>query len=57
MVEVQGALREMDAISEEEAIPTGQPILVVGVTDDGALIVQPFKPPVPVKLPAMLLAM
>ena len=44
MLEVQGALREMDAISEEEAIPTGQPVLVVGIADSGALIVQPFKP-------------
>lgn len=43
MVEVQGALREMDAVSEEVAIPNGQPVLVVGLTDEGALIVQPFK--------------
>lgn len=56
MVEVQGALREMDAISEEDAIPTGQPILVVGITDEGALIVQPFKPPVPVKIPQVLMS-
>lgn len=43
MVEVQGALREMDAVSEEASIPNGQPVLVVGLTDEGALIVQPFK--------------
>lgn len=57
MVEVQGALREMDAVSEEDTIPTGLAILVVGIMDDGTLIVQPFKPLVPVKLPAMMLAM
>lgn len=43
MVEVQGALRELDAVSEEASIPNGQPVLVVGLTDEGALIVQPFK--------------
>lgn len=43
MLELQGALREMDAVSEEAAIPNGQPVLVVGLTDEGALIVQPFK--------------
>lgn len=55
MVEVQGALREMDAVSEEDTIPTGLAILVVGIMDDGTLIVQPFQPPAPVKLPAMML--
>jgi len=44
MLQVQGALREMDAVSEEQAIPTGAPILVVGLTENGALIVQPFQP-------------
>ncbi|MBK6932954.1 MAG: NfeD family protein [Saprospirales bacterium] len=44
MVEAQGALREMEALSEEEAIPTGASILVVGITEDGLLIVQPFTP-------------
>lgn len=43
MLELQGALREMDAVSEEAAIPNGQPVLVVGLTDEGALIVQPFQ--------------
>lgn len=44
MIEVQGALREMDALSEEGDIPTGQTVLVVGLTDDeDALIVQPFQ--------------
>jgi membrane protein implicated in regulation of membrane protease activity len=42
MVEIQGALREMDAVSEEEDIPTGTSILVVGVSDEQHLIVQPF---------------
>ena len=44
MVEIQGALREMDALSEGESIPTGAPVLVVGITDEGVLIVQPFEP-------------
>jgi membrane protein implicated in regulation of membrane protease activity len=42
MVEIQGALREMDAVSEEDAIPTGATVLVVGVSDEQYLIVQPF---------------
>jgi len=44
MIEVQGALREMDALSESESIPTGASILVVGLTGEGTLIVQPFEP-------------
>ena len=43
MVAVQGALRELEAISEGAAIPTGAPVLVVAVTDLGVLIVQPFQ--------------
>ncbi len=43
MLQVQGALREMDAVSESDEIPTGAPILVVALTDDGTLIVQPFQ--------------
>lgn len=42
MVEIQGALREMDAISEEEEIPTGATVLVVGISEEQYLIVQPF---------------
>lgn len=42
MITVQGALRELEALSDEMAIPTGESVLVVGVTDDGLLIVQPF---------------
>jgi membrane protein implicated in regulation of membrane protease activity len=45
MVEVQGALREMDAVSEGEAIPTGTPILVVGLNDQDVPVVHPFYPP------------
>lgn len=56
MVEVQGALRELDAVSEELAIPTGQPVIVVGITDAGALIVQPFQPLTGSKIPVRLLA-
>ena len=42
-VEVQGALRELDAVSEEpQEIPTGRTVLVMAVTDDGLLIVKPF---------------
>lgn len=41
-VDVQGALRELDAISEDEEIPTGQSVLVMAITDDGLLIVKPF---------------
>ncbi len=44
MLQVQGALREMDAVSEEVAIPTGTPVLVVGLTENDELIVQPFQP-------------
>ncbi len=43
MVTVQGALREMDAVSEGGEIPTGESILVVGITDEDVLIVQPFQ--------------
>ncbi|TNE65079.1 MAG: hypothetical protein EP344_03165 [Bacteroidetes bacterium] len=43
MVEIQGAMRELDAVSESEAIPTGTEVLVVGLTDDDILIVQPFQ--------------
>jgi len=43
MVEVQGALRELEAISEEEAIPTGAPVLIVALTEDGILIAQPYE--------------
>jgi hypothetical protein len=39
MLQVQGALREMAAVSEEVAIPTGTPILVVGLTENDELIV------------------
>ncbi len=42
MVEVQGALREFDVVSEAEAIPTGTPILIVGRTEEGVFIAQPF---------------
>ena len=56
MVEVQGALRELDAVSEEQAIPTGQPVIVVGITGAGALIVQPFQPLTGSKIPLPLFA-
>ncbi len=43
MVKVQGSLRELEAVSEEGPIPTGEQILVVGLTEKGELIVQPFQ--------------
>ena len=43
MVEVQGALRELEAISEAESIPTGTSILIVGIAEDGSFIAQPFE--------------
>ena len=42
MIVIQGSLREMDAISEEEAIPTGASVLVTSVTDNGQLVVMPY---------------
>lgn len=47
MVEVQGALRELEALSENEEIPTGASILIVGQTEDGILIAQSFAAPPP----------
>jgi len=44
MIQVQGALRELDAVSESDEIPTGASILVVALTEHGELIVQPFQP-------------
>ena len=43
MVEVQGALRELEAVSETESIPTGTSILIVGRTADGVFIAQAFE--------------
>ncbi len=43
MIEVQGSLREFDAVSEAEAIPTGTPVLIVGRTEEGVFIAQPFE--------------
>jgi uncharacterized membrane protein YeaQ/YmgE (transglycosylase-associated protein family) len=42
MIELQGALREMDAISEGNALPTGTPVLVTEVNEQGHLVVVPF---------------
>lgn len=39
---VQGALRELDAVTDGEAIPTGETILVYGITEGGQLLVKPF---------------
>ncbi len=43
MVEAQGALRELDAVSEAESIPTGASILIVGMTETDMFIAQPFE--------------
>ena len=43
MVTLQGALREMDAVSEGETIQTGTSILVTEVLDNGNLVVIPYK--------------
>jgi membrane protein implicated in regulation of membrane protease activity len=43
MVEAQGALRELEAVSEAEAIPTGSSILIVGLTPEGVFIARPFE--------------
>lgn len=42
MAEVQGALRELDAVSDGDAIPTGTPVLIVGLDENDVFIVQPF---------------
>ncbi len=44
VAEFSELLREMDAVSESEEIPTGTPILVVALTEQDELIVQPFQP-------------
>jgi hypothetical protein len=42
MVIIQGALREMEAVSEGEALPTGTAILVTEVLENGQLVVIPY---------------
>ena len=41
MVEAQGALRELEAVSEDEAIPTVSPMLIVGLTPEGVYMATP----------------
>ena len=41
-MKVQGSLRELDAITTGQAIPTGAPIQVVDVLENGTLIVEPM---------------
>ena len=44
-VTVQEQLREFEAVTEERSpIPTGSEIVVVGLTEDGTLVVSPFLP-------------
>ena len=44
-VTVQEQLREFEAVTQETApIPTGSEIVVVGLTEDGTLVVSPFLP-------------
>jgi len=40
-MKVQGSLRELDAITIGEAIPTGAPIQVIDVLENGMLLVEP----------------
>lgn len=40
-MKVQGSLRELDAITTGEAIPTGAPIRVIDVLENGMLLVEP----------------
>ena len=39
MITIQGALRELDAITYGPAIPTGTPVIVESVSDDNLLVV------------------
>ena len=39
-IEVQGALRELDAVTTGTLIPTGGKVVVVGIDDSGRLIVE-----------------
>ena len=41
-VNVQGALRELDAITEGERLPSGQRVRVVGIVNDNLLVVAPL---------------
>lgn len=40
-MKVQGSLRELDAITDGQTIPTGSPIRVIDVLEDGMLLVEP----------------
>ncbi len=40
-MKVQGSLRELDAITTGESIPTGAPIQVIDVLENGMLLVEP----------------
>jgi len=40
-MKVQGSLRELDAITTGESIPTGSPIRVIDVLENGMLLVEP----------------
>lgn len=42
-MKVQGSLRELDAISTEGEIPTGAPVRVIDVLDNGMLLVEPVE--------------
>ena len=41
-MKVQGSLRELDAITTGESIPTGAPIQVIDVLENGMLLVEPI---------------
>ncbi|MEM1323327.1 MAG: hypothetical protein AAGG75_23885 [Bacteroidota bacterium] len=40
-LKIQGALKEMDAITEGNALPTGVPVKVVKILDENLLLVEP----------------
>ncbi len=42
-IKVQGSLRELDAITEGEEIPTGSTIRVIDVLENGLLLVEPIE--------------
>ena len=41
-ITIQGALRELEAVTDGDAIPTGEAVLVFAITEGGQLLVKPF---------------
>ena len=40
-IEIQGALRELDAVTAGAVIPTGGKVIVIGIDESGRLVVEP----------------